>query len=306
MSKPLTENKSKLPVVISPLRVWTIAMATFTQLVRMKTFWFLLLFALVIAGFSTIDLKTSVATAQMSAVKKVSFGAMDLFAWLYAITATAILIPKDIEDRTLYTILTKPVNRLEYLIGKLLGVLVTIGISLVIMFVICMLVLFIKQQSVLAEQVQILQSNSNLTVEDRLAQVKLIKDEGVRPVLLLALLSSFLKASVVAALAILISTFASSSLFTIIVSFALYLIGFSQGMLINHWIHASDGSGVVKFFSNFFKVLVPDIQMYSFGEKIVSDAVFEPNLVWGMIALTAFHLTIYIIISLIIFIKKEF
>lgn len=295
-----TEQKIKIPILISPLRVWTIAVATFTQLVRMKTFWFLLMFALVIAGFSTIDLQSSVATAQMNAVKKMSFGAMDLFAWLYAIVATAILIPKDIEDRTLYTILTKPVNRLEYLVGKLMGVLITIGISLLLMFGVCMLILFFKQQSVISDQLLMMQSDTRFTDADRQSQIDLIQAEGVRPILLVGLLASFLKASVVAALAILISTFASSSLFTIITSFSLYLIGYSQGILVDRL------KDIPLIFEWLFKVLVPNIQMYSFGDKIVAEGVNVPSLVWGMVALTCFHLVVYLIVSLIIFIKKEF
>jgi ABC-type transport system involved in multi-copper enzyme maturation permease subunit len=58
---------------------------------------------------------------QFQVVKDVSLGAMSIFSWLLATLATAIVIPKDIEERTLYTILAKPVSRLEYLLGKLFG-----------------------------------------------------------------------------------------------------------------------------------------------------------------------------------------
>ena len=44
-------------------------------------------------------------------LKDVSLGAMSIFTWLLAVLATAMLLPKDIEDRTLYTILAKPVPR---------------------------------------------------------------------------------------------------------------------------------------------------------------------------------------------------
>ena len=44
-------------------------------------------------------------------------------AIILGIVATALIIPRDLEDRTLYTILAKPVPRLDYLVGKLLGIL---------------------------------------------------------------------------------------------------------------------------------------------------------------------------------------
>jgi len=43
---------------------------------------------------------------------------------VYSIAATALLLPRDVEDRTLYTILSKPVPRIEYLLGRLVGVLI--------------------------------------------------------------------------------------------------------------------------------------------------------------------------------------
>ena len=61
---------------------------------------------------------------------------MSIFTWLLAVLATAMLLPKDIEDRTLYTILAKPVPRFEYLLGKFLGVLLLLFIALSLMSVV--------------------------------------------------------------------------------------------------------------------------------------------------------------------------
>ncbi len=97
-------------------RVWTIGQGTVTQLIRMKTFYFLLGFAAVVIAVGNLHIPSTPAR-ELEVIKKVSFGTMDLFAWLFAIVATALLIPRDLEDRTLYTILSKPVRRIEYLIG---------------------------------------------------------------------------------------------------------------------------------------------------------------------------------------------
>ncbi|MEG1071798.1 MAG: hypothetical protein RSE01_08290, partial [Akkermansia sp.] len=56
-------------------------------------------------------------------LKNSAFGAMRLFGLIFCVTATSLLIPKDTEDRILYTILCKPVPRIDYLMGKALGVL---------------------------------------------------------------------------------------------------------------------------------------------------------------------------------------
>ena len=102
--------------VFSAMRVWAIARNTFTQLVRMKVFYFMLIFSALIIGANLLFLSFTFEQ-ELKILKDVSFGAMSLFASIFAIVGTALLIPKDIEDRTLYTILTKPVPRIEYLLG---------------------------------------------------------------------------------------------------------------------------------------------------------------------------------------------
>ena len=95
---------------------------TFTELVRLKVFYFLLLFALLLIGSSLFMAQLSFQQ-EFQVLKDVSLGAMSIFTSLLAIVATARFIPQDIEERTIYTILAKPVPRYEYLLGKLIGVL---------------------------------------------------------------------------------------------------------------------------------------------------------------------------------------
>ena len=66
-------------------------------------------------------------------LKDVSLGAISIFTSLLAIVATARLLPQDIEDRTVYTILAKPVPRFEYVLGKIAGVLLLLAISTLVM-----------------------------------------------------------------------------------------------------------------------------------------------------------------------------
>ncbi|MDP1592602.1 MAG: ABC transporter permease subunit, partial [Prosthecobacter sp.] len=128
MSDATTSSAAaKTPKVrFSPQRVWTMAMATVTQLVRMKILAFLVIFCLLAVGagfaFSVIN-----PEQQLNLLKSVTLGALQIFSIVIGVVSTALLIPKDMEDRTLYTILSKPVPRFDYLLGKLLGVLLLIG-----------------------------------------------------------------------------------------------------------------------------------------------------------------------------------
>lgn len=286
-------------------RIATIASGTVTQLVRMKTFYFLLAFAIVIVALRDLNIPTT-AVKELSTIKKVSFGTMDLFAWLFAIVSTAILIPRDLEDRTLYTILAKPVRRIEYLLGKLAGVLVVVGVSLAAMALMCGLMLKSREVTLVGEEVAAMQSSGEYSQAEIAQQVGLIQAQGLRPGLGVALLASFLKASVVAAVTLFLSTFASSTLFTILVSFFTFLIGHAHSMASDFWLNETNQSLVVRMLVKVIKILIPDYQLFSFAEGIVAGEAVVPVLVWQMAALTAGYLIVFLFLSLLVFIDKEF
>ena len=65
-------------------RVWAIASGTLTQLIRMKVFAFMAIFAVVLIGasFAFADLKSE---QELKMLKDVSFAAMQLFCMLFAV-----------------------------------------------------------------------------------------------------------------------------------------------------------------------------------------------------------------------------
>ncbi|MBL9160565.1 MAG: ABC transporter permease subunit [Verrucomicrobiales bacterium] len=291
--------------LFSPGRVATIASGTVTQLVRMKTFYFLLAFALVVVAVGNFNLPATPAK-ELSMIKKVSFGTMDLFAWLFAIVATALLLPRDQEDRTLYTILSKPVRRIEYLLGKLCGVLVVVGISLVIMYGICAVMIGARESLFVSAEIEAMTSSGRYSPEEIEEQVGLIRQQGLRPELGIAVGASFLKAAVVAGMTIFLSTFASSSLFTIIVSILLFLIGHAHTMASSFWLHSSDNSMIVQMLVKVVKILIPDFQLYSFSEGIVQGEAVVYALVGQMGLVTLGYLVVFLLLSLLVFVDKEF
>jgi ABC-type transport system involved in multi-copper enzyme maturation permease subunit len=286
-------------------RVYTIASSTVTQLVRMKTFYFLLAFALVVVAVGNFNLPATPAK-ELSMIKKVSFGTMDLFAWLFAIVATALLLPRDQEDRTLYTILSKPVRRIEYLLGKLGGVLAVIAISLVAMYAICAVVIFSRESLFVSAEYESMVASGQYTEAEIEEQLSLIQQQGLRAELGIAVLASFFKAAVVAVVTIFLSTFASSSLFTIIVSILLFLIGHAHTMASSFWLHSSDNSLFVQMLVKVVKILIPDFQLYSFSEGIVQGEAVVPALVGQMGLVTAGYLVVFLLLSLLVFVDKEF
>jgi len=286
-------------------RVMVIASSSVTQLVRMKTFYFLLAFAAIIVVLMSLNPPTTPAGV-LSTIKRISFGTMDVFAWLFAIVSTALLIPKDIEDRTLYTILSKPVRRIEYLIGKLLGVLWVIAISLLVMYAVCALALWSRETLYIAEELEAMNADARYSAENVGAQIALIEQQGLRPELGIAVLASFLKAAVVASVTIFLSTFASSSLFSIIISVLVFIIGHAHTMATSFWLYQTDNSLFVQLLLKVVKIFIPNFQLYSFSHGIIQGEAVAYSLVWQMTGLTGVYLVVFLFLSLLVFIDKEF
>src|SRR6266511_2027886 len=92
------------------LRILAITFNTLTELTRLRVFYVLLVFALLLIG-SSIFMAEFSFQQEFQILKDVSLGAISIFTSLLAIVATARLLPQDIEARTVYTILAKPVPR---------------------------------------------------------------------------------------------------------------------------------------------------------------------------------------------------
>src|SRR6266478_8432659 len=131
-------------------RIYAITTNTVTELTRLKVFYVLLVFALLLIG-SSIFMAQFSFQQEFQILKDVSLGAISIFTSLLAIVATARLMPQDIEDRTVYTILAKPVPRFEYVLGKLAGVFLLLAISIAVMAMLFAAVLYFREQTVLNE-----------------------------------------------------------------------------------------------------------------------------------------------------------
>src|SRR5881275_2757442 len=135
---------------VSFSRVLAITANTLTELTRLKVFYVLLVFALLLIG-SSIFMAQFTFQQEFQILKDISLGAMSIFTSLLAILAMARLIPQDIEDRTIYTILAKPVPRFEYVVGKLAGVLLLLAIGTLVMSAMFLAVIYWREQTLLHE-----------------------------------------------------------------------------------------------------------------------------------------------------------
>jgi len=286
----------------SPARIGTIAGNTLLELVRLKVFYFLLIFLLVLIGCSLFMMDFKIQE-QFQMLKDVSLGSMSIFTWLVSVLATSMLLPKDIEDRTLYTILAKPVPRFEYLAGKLLGVLILLFISTVIMSALFASLLYMRQEMAIVSSIQAV--GPKITPGQIKEIVTGIHGETFTWSLIPGVIAIYMKAALFAALTLLISTFASSWIFTIVVSVAIYLIGNIEPFVREYWMSERSVSAGAKVFLALVSLLFPDLQLFNLVDDIVAGNAIATALFLKTVAIGVTYIWVYFLLAYFMFAKKE-
>lgn len=109
------------------MRVLAVATNTFREAVRDKVLYVLLFFAVVtIFGSKAIGYVTVGQDEKI--VMSISLAAVSVFGALIAIFVGTNLVYKEIDKRTIYTIISRPMHRYEFVLGKYLGLALLIGL----------------------------------------------------------------------------------------------------------------------------------------------------------------------------------
>ena len=282
-------------------RIQAIAAATWTELVRLKVFYFLVIFALLVIGNSFFLARFSFEE-EFQMLKDIALGAMSIFSSLLAILATATLLPKDVEDRTIYTILAKPVSRTEYLLGKLAGVFLLLALSVVLMGAVFAGVLLLRTEAQLHTAATEL---AGLPPAELAAALDRIRAAGYDPALLAGAAVILVKAWLLAALTMFISTFATSTIFTTITAFAVYFIGHLQATARDYWLAATDAGFFTKGLLALVSLIFPDLQAFNLVDDIVTGAAIPLALFLKTLALGAGYIVVYTALAAAVFHHKE-
>ncbi|MBX3176973.1 MAG: ABC transporter permease subunit [Candidatus Hydrogenedentes bacterium] len=133
---------------------WYIALFTWREGIRKKTLvGFLILSLLVIFGasFMSAFLNQSTASAEsqseldLKLIKDICVTTISIFGMLIAIFISASVVPNEVENKVIYTVLSKPVRRLQYLLGKFIGVQMIILANLLLMAGLFFIAIWSKQ-----------------------------------------------------------------------------------------------------------------------------------------------------------------
>jgi ABC-type transport system involved in multi-copper enzyme maturation permease subunit len=206
-------------------RITCIAANTFREAVRDRVLYNLIAFAVLLSGAAILVGQISIDIEKLVVIN-LGLTAVSLFGVVIAIFIGIGLVSKEIEKRTLYTVLSRPVRRWEFIVGKFFGLAGTLVVNAIFM---------------------------GIGVFGALLYVahKLEKPDGWVLVALYFIILQFL---IICSLALLFSSF-SSPLLSAVFAFSLFVIGSFSEDLRNF---AAMATGVTKWLATSVAYVVPN------------------------------------------------
>lgn len=252
-------------------RILVIALNTFKENLRDKILYNLVFFGLMLIG-SAILLGSLTIGEQDKITKDLGLASINVFGVLIAIFVGIGLVSKEVEKRTIYSIIAKPIPRYQFLLGRYSGLALTLFVNTAIMTVGFILVLL-------------------------LARVNL--DMG----LMKAIGLIFLELLVIIAVAVMFSTFTTPTL-SATFSLAFYVIGHLTEDLkaLGDRLENNLVSGVL----NVLYYVLPNLEYFN----IKSEAVHGAPISWNYLLITMSYGVTYVVFVMvaacIIFQRRDF
>jgi Cu-processing system permease protein len=252
-------------------RVSGVALNTFRESIRDKVLVTLVVFAVLVMGSARV-IQPLALGEEAKVIKDLGLSAITLFCVLISILVGGRIVYKEIEKRTIYIILAKPVRRSEFILGKYLGLMAVLTVSLVVMTA--------AFYSILA-----------------------IMGMGLQPSLLVAVLMTYFELVVLTAAAVLFSTF-STPITGAVFTFVVYVVGHLTRDL--KLLAALSPSVVVKVVSQILYYALPNLSNFNVRGEVVYGAVLDPSALLLSVLYSLVYGATLLLIAVVIFDRKEF
>jgi ABC-type transport system involved in multi-copper enzyme maturation permease subunit len=252
-------------------QILTIGFATFGEAIRRKILVVFLLFAIISIVCSQV-FKTFSPGEEDKFVIDMGLNAIRWFSVLIAILLGAVMIPQEIERKTLHTILAKPVGRGQFILGKFAGT--------------CMAVLFnAGLMSIAFLIVYIVQRHGRPLDASLLIQLVLTYCELVLFVSIVIFLSSF-----------------SSTIFVLVVSFCVIVIGSTASF----WSTIPPDNLASQMLFMSIHALAPNFEIFDVSRAILTNSGISLDLIYYPIVYGGMYSTIMLLLGFVIFNERQF
>lgn len=252
----------------------TIACNTFREAVRDRVLYNLLLFALLLIG-GAIFLGELSGGQEEKIIVDLGLSASLLFGVFIAIFVGVGLVHKEIERRTLYAILSKPVGRGQFLLGKYLGLCLTLLVNVLIM---------------------------GAGVSLAIAYVS----SGWNPLMIRiwpALLLIYLELAIITGVALLFSSFSTPTL-SALLTFLVFIIGHLSADLKSF--ATSLGGVAARWIFTGLYYLLPNLSHYAFITPSAHGRIPDATTLFFAVLYAALYITVLLSAATLIFRQRNF
>jgi ABC-type transport system involved in multi-copper enzyme maturation permease subunit len=209
---------------------------------------------------------------ELKITKDIGLISISFFGVLMAVFIGIGLVSKEIEKRTIYNIISKPIQRYQFLLGKYFGLLLTLLINIGVMTILFLVVIYFKSGS---------------------WELSLLK----------AITLFFFELLIIIAVAILFSTFTTpilSSVFTL----AIYLMGqLTPNLLL---LREKVGGIIGRTILLILYYLLPNLQNLNIKNEMVHNIAINNQFIFFAIAYSLTYSTVIMLLAILLFQKKDF
>jgi Cu-processing system permease protein len=264
--------------------VTAVAVNVFKESVRDRVPYNLVLFAtlLIVSSFLLGQLT---AGQDVKIIKDLGLAATSLFGLFIAIFIGIGLVSKEVERRSIYALLAKPVSRSQFIAGKYAGLVLTLAVNVSVM--------------TLALYAVLAYMGWTATPELRAAW----QTPATDPALLKAVLLIFIELMLITAVALFFSTF-SSPILSAALTFGLFVAGQFNADL-RSFDRIVDAPAVAWLARALYHVL-PDLAAFDVKTQVVHGLAVTPGYLAATVLYGAIYIAAVLLAATVIFSRRDF
>ncbi len=219
------------------MRIYAIAINTFREAIRNKILYSVLFFVALLLGASAFFGSVTIGN-QAQVIKDSGLFSLSFFGALLTIITGVSLLNKELKQKTIYNIISKPVSRWEFMLGKQLGLTLTVGVLVSFMGVglFAFAAIFERRPDMLLFQ-------------------------GV--------LFSIMEVTVLSSIVMFFSSMAVTTTLPGLFTLAAYIAGHSLDYLKYFLSQDADARPVARMLVEFFSWVIPDLSLFNVNASIV-------------------------------------
>lgn len=263
---------------------WWIAVNVFRESVRDKVLYNLVGFAILMMAASYL-IGQLTAGQDIKIIKDLGLSAISIFGLFIAVFIGIQLVSKEVERRSIYSILSKPIRRHQLLLGKYAGLVLTLGVNITVMVIAFYVVLAYMQWT---------SPPAMLSALDRPA---------LDPAMLKAVLLIYAQLSIVTAVALFFSSF-SSPILSASFTLGIYVAGHFSADLRN-FDQVVDSAAVQTLARGLYWAL-PNLAPFDVKAQVVHAIPVPAGYIGLTLAYGAAYVGVLLTMAVMIFSRRDF